>query len=177
MQYLATLAPENKTSLETMNRALSAWVEGEYHHAPHRGLSDESPADKWARTSDGVRMPDAGVGEHFLAEQKRRVQKDRTITLEGVAFEVDAALVGERVILRYDAGRPRDKWVVEVWHQGRRVEIARRVDVLANCFAERNANTRAIQFPKPAVDYEVPEGLSMRELVDPSYDVDDESLF
>jgi hypothetical protein len=28
-----------------------------------------------------------------------------------------------------------------------------------------------------AADYEVPEGLSMRELVDPSYDVDDESLF
>ncbi|HEX3851386.1 MAG TPA: DDE-type integrase/transposase/recombinase, partial [Polyangiaceae bacterium] len=84
MQYLATLAPEHKTSLEAMNRALSAWIEGEYHHAPHRGLGDESPADKWARTSDGVRMPDGNVGEHFLAEQKRRVQKDRTITLEGV---------------------------------------------------------------------------------------------
>ncbi|MEY4512379.1 MAG: hypothetical protein RLZZ450_4501 [Pseudomonadota bacterium] len=94
MQYLATLAPEHETSLDAMNRALSAWIEGEYHHAPHRGLGDESPADKWARTSDGVRMPEANVGEHFLAEQKRRVQKDRTITLDGVAFEVDAALVG-----------------------------------------------------------------------------------
>lgn len=91
MQYLATLAPEHMT-LEAMNRALAAWIEGEYHHAPHRGLGDESPADKWARTSEGVRMPDANVGEHFLAEQKRRVQKDRTVTLEGVAFEVDAAL-------------------------------------------------------------------------------------
>jgi putative transposase len=178
MQYLATLASEHKTSLEAMNRALATWIEGEYHHAPHRGLGDESPADKWARASDGVRMPDANVGEHFLAEQKRRVQKDRTITLEGVAFEVDAALVGERVLLRYDAGKARDKRVVEVWYQGRRVEIARRVDVLANCFVKRNATTRAIQFPKAAADYELPEGLSLRELVDPSYGVDDdESLF
>jgi putative transposase len=177
MQYLTTLTPENKTSLEAMNRALSAWIEGEYHHAPHRGLGDETPADKWARTSAEVRMPDANVGENFLAEQKRRVHKDRTVTLEGVAFEVDAALVGERVLLRYDAGKPRDKRTVEVWHQGKRVEFARRVDVLANCFVKRNTTTRAIQFPKAAADYEVPEGLSLRELVDPSYDVDDESIF
>lgn len=176
MQYLATLSPENKTSLDAMNRALSAWVEGEYHHAPHRGLHDEAPAEKWARTSDGVRMPDANVGEHFLAEQKRRVQKDRTVTLEGVAFEVDAALVGERVTLRYDAGRARDKRTVEVWHQGRRVEIARRVDVLANCFVKRNATTRAIQFPKADANYQVPEGISMRELVDPSDD-DEDGIF
>jgi putative transposase len=177
MQYLAALAPEHKTSLDAMNRALAAWVEGEYHHAPHRGLGDESPADKWARTSAGVRMPDANVGEHFLAEQKRRVQKDRTITLDGVAFEVDAALVGERVLLRYDAGKPRDKRVVEVWHQGRRVEVARRVDVLANCFVKRHNSSRDIQFSKTAADYEVPEGLSLRELVDPSYDLDPDGLF
>jgi transposase InsO family protein len=177
MQYLATLAPENKISLDAMNRALAAWIEGEYHHAPHRGLGNEAPAEKWARSSDGVRMPDANLGEHFLAEQKRRVQKDRTITLEGVAFEVDAALVGERVLLRYDAARARDKRVVEVWHQGRRVEIARRVDVLANCFVKRNSNTRAIQFPKAAPGYEVPEGLSMRALVDPSHDLDEDGLF
>jgi hypothetical protein len=29
---------------------------------------------------------------------------DRTVTLDGVAFEVDAALVGERVTLRFDRG-------------------------------------------------------------------------
>lgn len=179
MQYLAALAPENKTSLDTMNRALAAWVEGEYHHAPHRGLGDETPADKWARTSEGVRMPDANVGELFLAEQRRRVQKDRTVTLDGVAFEVDAALVGEHVTLRFDPAKTPDKRSVEVWHQGRRVELARRVDVLANCFVKRSSTTRALQFPKAATNYEVPEGLSLRELVDPARDDadDDEGLF
>jgi hypothetical protein len=33
------------------------------------------------------------------------VGKDRTVTLDGVAFEVDASLVGERVALRYEAAR------------------------------------------------------------------------
>ncbi len=169
MQLLPLLHSAQLVSLDAMNRALAAWVEGEYHHAPHRGLGDETPADKWARTSDGVRMPAADLGDHFLAEQKRRVQKDRTVTLDGVAFEVDAALVGERVTLRFDPARKPDKRNVEVWHEGRRIEIARRVDVLANCFVKRNSATRSLEIPTGA-GVELHEGLAMRELVDDDAD-------
>lgn len=176
MQHLPLLATEQLTSLEAMNRALAAWIEGEYHHAPHRGLRDETPLDKWARTSEGVRMPDSQVGDLFLSEQRRRVQKDRTVTLDGVAFEVDAALVGDYVTLRYDPAKTPVKRTVEVWHQGKRIEIARRVDVLANCFVKRNNVTRQLQIPKAEQD-ELPEGLSLRQLVDPSADLDDEDLF
>jgi transposase InsO family protein len=102
MQHLPLLAAEHLSSLDAMNRALAAWIEGEYHHAPHRGLHGETPADKWAHTSAAIRMPESNVGEMFLSEQRRRVQKDRTVTLEGVAFEVDAALVRDHVTLRYD---------------------------------------------------------------------------
>jgi transposase InsO family protein len=172
MQLLPLLRPEQLVSLDTMNRALAAWVEGEYHHAPHRGLADETPADKWARTSDGVRMPTSDVGDHFLAEQKRSVQKDRTVTLDGVAFEVDAALVGERVTLRFDPARRPDKRTVEVWHAGQRVEIARRVDVLANCFVKRNGSHN-LEIPKGA-SADLPEGLPMRELLDHD---DEEDMF
>jgi len=171
MQLLPLLRPEQLVSLDALNRALAAWVEGEYHHAPHRGLGDESPADKWARTSEGVRMPTADLGDHFLAEQKRNVQKDRTVTLDGVAFEVDAALVGERVTLRFDPARRPDKRTVEVWHQGKRIEVARRVDVLANCFVKRNDSTKSLVVPVAAAS-DLPEGLPMRALV--NRDDDDE---
>lgn len=165
MQLLPLLRPENLVSLDAMNRVLAAWVEGEYHHAPHRGLAEESPADKWARSSDGVRMPAADLGDHFLAEQKRSVQKDRTVTLDGVAFEVDAALVGERVTLRFDPARKADKRTVEIWHQGRRVEVARRVDVLANCFIKRSGGTRNLEIPKET-NVAIVEGMPMRALVE-----------
>jgi transposase InsO family protein len=176
MQHLPLLTAEHLVSLDTMNRALMAWVEGEYHHAPHRGLRDETPASKWARTSEDIRMPDSNVGELFLTEQRRRVQKDRTVTLDGVAFEVDAALVGDHVLLRYDPARKPDKRTVEVWHQGRRVEVAKRVDVLANCFVKRHNVTRQLHM-SDAGAHTLPEGLSLRELVDPSADLDDEGLF
>jgi putative transposase len=176
MQHLPQQGAEQRVSLDAMNRALAAWIEGEYHHAPHRGLRDETPADKWARTSETVRMPESNVAELFLSEQRRRVQKDRTVTLDGIAFEVDAALVGDHVVLRYDPARKPDKRSVEVWHQGRRVEIAKRVDVLANCFVKRNHITRELQLPAAKQD-DLPEGLPLRQLVDPSADLDDEGLF
>ncbi|MDQ3400668.1 MAG: DDE-type integrase/transposase/recombinase [Chloroflexota bacterium] len=165
MQLLPLLGAEQLVSLDAMNRALAAWVEGEYHHAPHRGLEGETPADKWARSSDGVRMPGADLADCFLAEQKRCVQKDRTVTLDGVAFEVDAALVGERVALRYDPARSPAKRLVEVWHQGRRVEIARPVDVLANCFVKRSSASKDIKIVG-GQRVDVPDGNAMRDLED-----------
>jgi len=173
MQLLPLLRAEQLVSLDAMNRALAAWIEGEYHHAPHRGLGDETPADKWARTSESVRMASADLGDHFLAEQKRSVQQDRTVTLDGVAFEVDAALVGERVTLRFDPAKKPDKRAVEVWHQGRRIEVAKRVDVLANCFVKRSSAGKNLEIPKGTAA-DIPEGIPMRDLVDGD---DDGELF
>lgn len=174
LQFLPLLHPEQLISLDAMNRALSAWVEGEYHHAPHRGLGDESPADKWARSSEEIRMPSADLSDLFLTEQGRNVRADRTVTLDGVAFEVDAALVGERVTLRFDPARKPDKRTVEIWHQGRRIEIARRVDVLANCFVKRNSSSRNLELPKDAGP-EPADGMAMRNLID--CDLQDKDIF
>jgi hypothetical protein len=56
-----------------------------------------------------VRFPPDDLSELFLFEQKRRVQADRTVALDGIAYEVDATLVGETVVLRYDPSRPREQ--------------------------------------------------------------------
>ncbi|HEX7479102.1 MAG TPA: DDE-type integrase/transposase/recombinase [Polyangiales bacterium] len=176
MQLLPTLTADNSSTLSALNRTLSAWIEGEYHHAPHRGLGDITPASAWACRSESVRMPGSDLADAFLFEQRRKVNKDRTVTLDGVAFEVDAALVGENVVLRYSPEKSPAQRSVEVWHQGKRVEIAKLVDALANCFVKRNASTRNLQL-RAAVGEPVAKGLSLRELVDPSADLDDEDNF
>ena len=162
MQLMPTIEASAPLSLEAMNRALRAWVEGEYHHAPHRGLGKETPADRWARLSADVKMPDADVGACFLFEQKRKVARDRTVTLDGVAFEVDVALVGHTVALRFDPSRAPERRTVEVWHDGKRIEIARRLDALANCYVKRHNTTRALEIDATSDD--VPQGLAMRDL-------------
>src|SRR5262249_53585611 len=73
--------------------------------------------------------------------QKRRVHKDRTVSLDGLLYEVDAALVGQVVVLRFDpAGRGAP---VDVWHAGKKVHTARLVDAYANCFVKRNHGSNA----------------------------------
>ena len=57
------------------------------------------------------------------------------MSLDGVAYEVDAVLVGETVSLRYDPSKPGRS--IQVWLKGSRVQEAKVVDVRANCFVRR----------------------------------------
>ena len=52
------LTAEATSRLDTLNRTLWAWVEGESHHSPHRGLDGRTPLDQWAFAGHGVRFPD-----------------------------------------------------------------------------------------------------------------------
>jgi transposase InsO family protein len=145
MQFLAALSPAALTSLDALNRSFWAWVEGEYHQAPHRGLDGECPADRWARNSDEVRLAGGELSDLFLFEQKRKVQKDRTVSLDGVLYEVDASLVGDTVTLRYDPSRTRKP--VQIWHRGQQVQIAKPVDAYSNCFVRRDRHRSDLVAP------------------------------
>lgn len=137
MQLLPHLRPEDLSSLDALNRRLWAWVEGEYHRAPHRGLEGDTPLDRWAQTADEVRYgANLDLDDLFLFEAQRKVHKDRTVSLNGIGYEVDAVLVDETVTLRFDPsspGRP-----VKVLHKGKTVQTAKVVDTYANCFVRRD---------------------------------------
>jgi hypothetical protein len=137
MQLCSTLGPADLASLDALNRRLWTWVEGEYHHAPHKGLDGKTPFDAWAMHSHDVRLPgpELDLREMFLFEQKRKVHTDRTVSLNGITYEVDASLVGETVTLRYSPAKTSGP--VDVWHRGKKIQTATRVDVRANCFVRR----------------------------------------
>ena len=161
MQLLPLLSPEDTASLEALNRRLWAWIEGEYHQRPHKGLDGETPLDRWAQACDEIRLPEPGldIAEPFLFEEKRKVARDRTVSLRGALYEVDAMLVGQTVTLRFDPTRPERK--VEVWHVGRKVGAAKPVDAYANCFVKRDHATKSLS---PSRTPETPpEGLRLRD--------------
>jgi len=72
-QLLTRLSEADTRSLEALNRRLHAWVEGEYHHAPHRGLDGKTPLEQWALTGEAVRFPESGLDldDLFLFEVQR----------------------------------------------------------------------------------------------------------
>ena len=163
-QFISRLTAADIDSLETLNRRLWAWVEGEYHQSPHRGLEDQTPLDRWAMNAEQVRLPGPGLDLDalFLFETKRRVQRDRTVSLNGTLFEVDAALVSHTVTLRYDPSAPAARGV-EVWHDEKFVGRATPLDAYANCFVRRNRPTQNIDpDTPPAAPHNT--GLALRDL-------------
>ncbi|MHB1345750.1 MAG: transposase [Thermoleophilia bacterium] len=161
MQLLPRLTSEDTGSLDSINRALWGWIEGEYHQTPHKGLDGDTPLDRWAKSADALRLlpGDADLDTLFLLEEKRRVQRDRTVSLRGVLYEVDATLVGETVTLRFDPARLGQP--VEVWHQHKKLGSAKRVDLYANCFVKRNHDGKTL-LPRTGPDAP-PSGLRLRD--------------
>jgi transposase InsO family protein len=163
-QLLTRLTAADTASLTALNRRLAGWIEGEYHHSPHRGLEGATPLEQWARTGSEVRFleSDVDLADLFLQEAVRKVQKDRTVSLNGVLYEVDAALVGENVTLRFDPSAPPER-PVQVCFQGQRLAVARPLDRYANCFVKRDRPSRNLAVagaaPEPA-----PSALRLREL-------------
>ena len=97
----------------------------------------------------------------------QRVQKDRTVSLDGELYEVDAALVGEVVVVRYDPstrGAP-----IDVWHRGKKVHTARVVDTYANCFVKRNHGLKTHE-PQGGASAPPPMALRMSDIAGESKD-------
>ncbi|VFN07618.1 MAG: Mu transposase, C-terminal, partial [Candidatus Kentron sp. G] len=160
-QLLTRLLDADTQSLDALNRRLWVWTEGEYHRTrhrwPHHGLDKLTPLEKWAKTGDSVKFPEPGcdLDDLFLFELQRKVQKDRTVSLNGIVYEVDAALVGETVTLRFDPGAP-PKRPIQVCHKNRFVELARPVEPYANCFVKRNRPSRTLESDAPAPEPAMP---------------------
>lgn len=164
MQLLPLLNEADTQSLDALNRRLWAWVESEYHQSPHRGLDGETPLDRWARFGDEVRYLAAHdeLDELCLAEARRKVAKDRTVSLNGLVYEVDAALVGATVTLRFEPTLQAKG--VQVWHEGKKVQDAKVVDLYANCFVKRDRAGHAL-VPSSGPDAP-PPGLRLSALRD-----------
>jgi putative transposase len=164
MQLLPLLSDADTQSLDALNRRLWAWVESEYHQSPHRGLDGETPLDRWAKCGDEVKYLAAhdDLDELCLTEARRKVAKDRTVSLNGLVYEVDASLVGATVTLRFEPTTQAKG--VQVWHEGKKVQDAKVVDLYANCFVKRDRATNALS-PSTGPDAP-PAGLRLSALRD-----------
>jgi len=141
-QLVRRLSADDTASLDALNRRLWAYVEGEYHRAPHKGIGGLTPLDRWVQLGADVRYPDAAVDldDLFLWEAKRKVKKDRSVSLHGVVYEVDATLVDTTVTLRYAPAKQKRGAPVQVWADGCKVGDAAVVDVRANGCGRRRGH-------------------------------------
>lgn len=99
-QFLVEIAVTVPTDLAELNRLFAAWVEGVYHRQVH-SETGEAPFDRFDLTV--IRFPTPGeLHEAFLWSATRVVTKVATVSLLGNHYQVDVALVGQRVELVFD---------------------------------------------------------------------------
>ena len=162
--WLNHLDADAVDGIGTLNRRLWAWIEGEYHQTPHRGLDGDTPLDRWAAAGADVRYPDPGPAfdDVFLFEDRRRVMKDRTVSLGGRLYEVDAVLVGRTVVLRHDPGAPPGR-SLQVVLDGKPAGEATVLDAYANTAVRRVRPSSHIETDDPAPE-PPPSRIAMRDL-------------
>lgn len=88
--------------LASLNRVFWAWLESEYHHSPHRGLSGKTPQERFLEDLEWIREAPQDLERMLRMKVFRRVAKDRTIRLESRSYECPDGFAGEKVEVLYD---------------------------------------------------------------------------
>jgi transposase InsO family protein len=117
--------------LAELNQRFWRWLEREYNQRAHRALERQSPQQRFADRSEGLRPVPEGmdVDALFLLRTRRRVRRDATISIAGTLWEVPPACRGRKVDVHYDPFR----WTrVELYVDGRKVGDAKRCDKQLN---------------------------------------------
>ena len=105
---LTRVGPADLVSLESLNKRLHVWIAGEYHRTPHRGIDGMTPLDKWAASSDAVRLVghDVDLDDLFFDQARRKVSSDCVVRLNNRLYQVKGDLAGKTVTLRFDPEAP-----------------------------------------------------------------------
>jgi transposase InsO family protein len=125
------------SSLETLNRQFTHWVEHDYNATEHDAIGMK-PIDRFGIDLARVRFlaPSEHNDELFYAEATRKVKKDNTFSFAGRRYETPVDLSGKEIQLRHDRHR-QDTAAIVIYYKGQRMGAARLLDAVANGLARR----------------------------------------
>jgi len=126
-------------TLDDLNAAFENWLEAYYHSHQHGGTA-QTPFKRFTAHMECLRSAPENLREYFRQVARRRVAKDRTITLNGRLYEGPVELIGCQVELLYHADEPEQ---VEIRYQQKSHGLLRPVDLHVNCRVKRNKNRKA----------------------------------
>ena len=123
-------------ALEKLNEELNLWLEG-YHEREHSSTG-QSPFKRFTENMECLRSAPDNLQDHFRKLARRRVAKDRTITLHGKLFEAPVCLIGKQVEILY---HDHDEERVEIKYDAISHGFLRAVDLHVNCTVKRDKNS------------------------------------
>jgi len=129
--FLVDIKDEAAWDLERLNEAFSRWIREHYHQGQHHGIQAR-PLDRYQisiRNYPRRRVAAENLEEFFLVTVDRTVNKDCTVSLNGVYYEVPPQYIGKRVELKFSQDTPTE---VYLYDNGARVGRIAPVDSRLN---------------------------------------------
>lgn len=117
-------------TLQQINDTFRKWIHT-YHHRNHNGISGR-PIDRLQislRDYPRKRVDEDIIEEYFLASVHRSVNKDSTVSLNTVIYEVPPQFIDQKVELKFKQDRPTE---VFLYHNGQRITKITPVDAQMN---------------------------------------------
>jgi transposase InsO family protein len=120
-QFLPEVEASEITRLAELNESLWAWLECVYHQHVH-SETEQTPLARYTAGLDQIRSVEPETLRlAFLWREKRKVYRDATLALQGNRYQVDSALAGRKIELRYD---PFDLSRMDLYLEGRSLGTA-----------------------------------------------------
>jgi putative transposase len=124
------------TSLPDLNEAFGLWLAEVYHQRRHSSTG-QTPFARFTSKMECLRQVPDNLKDHFRKAARRKVAKDRTVSLDGRILEAPVALIGKQVTLLYHPEEP-DR--IEVLFKGQTYGFLVPVNLAVNCRAKRDRN-------------------------------------
>jgi putative transposase len=86
--------------LQELNEAFDLWLNDIYHQRKHTATG-QSPFERFTSRMECLRAAPKDLRDYFRKHARRRVARDRTITLNGKLYEAPVGLIGKHVLLLY----------------------------------------------------------------------------
>lgn len=141
--WLYALDIDSITSLEQFNGLLRDYMRS-YNTSVHSGIG-ETPLSRYQKTRSSIRMPSSRewLEECFLNRITRKVNKDATVSIDRVSYDVPMQFISSKVEIRF---LPDDMSSAFILYEGVHYPI-RPTDKNDNCRTKRN-NTPSIDYSK-----------------------------
>jgi hypothetical protein len=112
------------------------WLSDIYHQRTHSSTG-QTPFARFTANMECLRQAPKDLSDHFRKTARRKVAKDRTVSLDGRMFEAPIALIGKQVSLLY---HDEDPIRVEIVYNGHTYGLLTPLDIHVNCRVKRDKN-------------------------------------
>ena len=141
--WLYTLDLDSITTLAQFNRLLKDYMRT-YNTSVHSGIGT-TPMDRYQQSRSSIRSPKSRewLEECFLNRITRKVNKDSTVSIDKVSYDVPMQFISSKVDIRF---LPDDMSSAFILYEGEHYPI-RPTDKNENCRTKRN-NTPSIDYSR-----------------------------